>query len=55
MTSKTRTLWVRGVALYLLKSYSTERKQYVDTNESITSLKPISMEVLQGSILSPLF
>ena len=28
-----------------------DRKQYVNTNESISSLKPISMGVPQGSIL----
>ena len=36
---------VRGVALHLLKSYLTDRKQYVNTNELISSLKPISMGV----------
>ena len=46
---------VRGVALHLLKSYLTDRKQYVNTNESISCLKPISMGVPQGSILGPLF
>ena len=46
---------VRGVALHLLKTYLTERKQYVNTNESISRLKPISMGVSQGSILGPLF
>ena len=46
---------VRGVALHLLKTYLTQRKQYVNTNKSISSLKPISMGVSQGSILGPLF
>ena len=43
------------VALHLLKSYLTTRKQYVNTENSISSQKPISMGVHQGSILSPLF
>ena len=46
---------VRGVALHLLKSYLTDRKQYININESISSLKPISMGVPQESILGPLF
>ena len=46
---------VRGVALHLLKNYLTNRKQYKNTNETISSLKPISMGVPQGSILGPLF
>ena len=46
---------VRGVALHLVKSYLTDRKQYVNINESISSLKPISMGVPQGSILGSLF
>ena len=46
---------VRGVAFHVLKSYLADRKQYVNANKSISSLKPISMEVPQGSILGPLF
>ena len=46
---------VRGVALHLLKSYFTDRKQYVNTNKSISSLKLISIGVPQGSILGLLF
>ena len=45
----------RGVALHLLKSYLTDRKQYVNTYESISSLKAISMGIPQGLILGPLF
>ena len=32
-----------------------DRKQYVNTNESISSLKPISKGVPQESIVGPLF
>ena len=45
----------RGVAFHLLKSYFTDRKQYLNTNKSISSLKPISTGVPQGPILGPLF
>ena len=46
---------VTGVALQLLKSYLLDRKQYVNTDKSIPSLKPIAMGVPQGLILGPLF
>ena len=46
---------VRGIALHLLKSYLTDRKQCIDTNESMSSPKPISMGVPHGSILGPFF
>ena len=38
---------VRGVALHFLLCYLTDRKQYVNTTESISSLKPISMGYLK--------
>ena len=46
---------VRGDALHLLKSYLTDKKQYVNTKESISSLKSNSLGVHQGSILGDLF
>ena len=44
-----------GVGILLLNSYFTDRKQYVNTNQSISRLKPISIKVSKESILGPLF
>ena len=45
---------VNGLALTLFRSYLTERRQYVDYNETNSSLEHISTGVLQGYILGPL-
>ena len=45
---------VNGSALALFRSYLTERQQYVDYNETSSSLEHISTGVPQGSIIGPL-
>ena len=45
---------VNGSALALFRSYLTERRQYVDYNETSSILEHISTGVPQGSILGPL-
>ena len=45
---------VNGSALALFRGYLTERQQYVDYNETSSSLEHISTGVPQGSILGPL-
>ena len=41
-------------AIALLKSYLSNRKQYGQLSDVRSSVRPISVEVLQGSILGPL-
>ena len=38
---------VKGVAFQLLKSYLTDKKQNVNTNKSISILKPINVGYLK--------
>ena len=45
---------IRGNAYDLLKSYLTNRYQYVRINNNLSTLKQIKYGVLQGSILGPL-
>lgn len=45
---------IRGIALDLIRSYITDRKQSVSINRHYSSLKPIRQGVPQGSILGPL-
>ena len=51
---KLRYYGVTGVAFDLLKSYLTDRKQYVNLNNHKSDVLPIKTGVPQGSILSPL-
>ena len=52
---KLRRYGIRGVALDWVKSYFSDRLQYVDFNGNSSSLQKISCGVPQGSILGPLF
>ena len=45
---------VRGVALEWFSSYLSGRSQYVEYNDTISELRPITCEVPQGSVLGPL-
>ena len=44
----------RGLSLQLLRSYLSDRKQFLSLNGNNSSEKPINMGVPQGSILGPL-
>merc|ERR1712240_460962 len=46
---------IRGKALDIFKSYLSNRKQYVQLENSKSKLCPISIGVPQGSVLGPLF
>ncbi len=45
---------IRGKALDIFKSYLSNRKQYVNLENSKSQLRPISCAVPQGSVLGPL-
>ena len=55
LISKLEHLGIRGVPLELIKSYFSNRKQYVVFGSSESTQKEISVGVPQGSILGPLF
>ena len=54
LLSKLEHYGVDGIPLQLVKSYLTNRKQYVKINEVNSNLLPINTGVPQGSILGPL-
>ena len=45
---------VKNKALDLLKSYLSNRKQYVKLNDITSTVRSISVELPQGSIIGPL-
>jgi len=45
---------VRGVALGWFKTYLTNRRQYLQVNDSSSQIDTITYGVLQGSILGPI-
>ena len=54
LLSKMEHYGIRGCALEWLKSYLSNRKQYVFVNGSNSNLLPINCGVPQGSVLGPL-
>ena len=46
---------VRGNVLSFIRSYLTNRRQYVNVNGSSSGVKDVSVGVPQGSVLGPLF
>ena len=54
LLKKTRQFWYSRVALNELKSYLSNRKQYVMLNFSASELMSVVCGVPQGSVLGPL-
>ena len=54
LLSKLESYGFNNISLQLIQSYLSNRKQYVQFDESISSLLPIFTGVPQGSILGPL-
>ena len=45
---------IRGIALELMKSYLSDRKQFVKINQTVSSAVTLKIGVPQGSVLGPL-
>ena len=55
LTQKLERYGIRGMALTLIKSYLTNRSQYVSINGMDSHQMPVEVGVPQGSCLGPLF
>ena len=55
LVSKLECYGIRGLCLDWIKSYLTNRKQFVQFNDSVSTEQIITCGVPQGSILGPLF
>ena len=54
LLSKLEHVGVRGVVWEWLRSYLSDRKQFVTVNGSSSTLEPLIMGVPQGSVIGPL-
>ena len=53
LLSKLEHYGVKGNAIRLIKSYLTNRMQYIESNEQTSKMLPITIGVPQGSVLGP--
>ncbi len=54
LLNKLKKYGIRGTAYNWIKSYLTDRKQYIEIEENKSTLKDVNCGVPQGSILGPL-
>ena len=55
LMSKLNNYGFRGTVYNLIKSYLTDRKQYVHCNKTTSDILSVKIGVPQGSVLGPLF